>query len=54
MNYLTTFLQNFNLLETHHIRQLQWPIILIGGFSGFFGSMLDSFLGGSLQYSGKY
>jgi len=30
----------------------QWPIILLGCFSGFFGSMIDSILGATLQYSG--
>ncbi len=30
----------------------QLPILLIGALSGFFGSLIDSFLGGTLQYSG--
>ncbi|KAK0175140.1 hypothetical protein PV327_008917 [Microctonus hyperodae] len=30
----------------------QWPIIIIGGIGGFFGSFLDSILGATLQYSG--
>lgn len=30
----------------------QWPTILIGGFAGLFGSLLDSLLGASFQYSG--
>ncbi|EDW73224.1 uncharacterized protein Dwil_GK16775 [Drosophila willistoni] len=30
----------------------QWPIIIIGGLAGLFGSLLDSLLGGLLQYSG--
>jgi len=30
----------------------QWPIILIGTFGGFGGSLIDSFLGATLQYSG--
>lgn len=32
----------------------QWPLILIGGIAGLFGSMIDSFLGATLQYSGVY
>lgn len=30
----------------------QWPIILYGAFAGFLGSMIDSYLGASVQYSG--
>lgn len=31
----------------------QWPVIVVGGFGGLFGSMLDSVLGATLQYSGN-
>ncbi|KAM6895380.1 transmembrane protein 19 [Xenentodon cancila] len=30
----------------------QWPIIVYGGVAGLLGSMLDSFLGANMQYSG--
>lgn len=30
----------------------QWPIIIVAGFGGLFGSILDSILGATLQYSG--
>ncbi|XP_031152804.1 transmembrane protein 19 [Sander lucioperca] len=30
----------------------QWPIIVYGGVAGLLGSMLDSFLGAHMQYSG--
>jgi uncharacterized membrane protein len=32
----------------------QWPVILVGMASGFLGSTIDSVLGATLQYSGKY
>jgi len=32
----------------------QWPIIVVAAFAGLFGSILDSVLGATLQYSGKY
>lgn len=38
--------------NSHYFNPPQWPIILIGGFSGLFGSVLDSFLGATFQYSG--
>lgn len=31
----------------------QWPIIILGGCSGFLGSLIDSLLGATLQYSGN-
>lgn len=30
----------------------QWPIVLYGGVAGLLGSVIDSILGGTLQYSG--
>lgn len=30
----------------------QWPIILTGLFSGLMGSLVDSFLGATCQYTG--
>lgn len=32
----------------------QWPIIVAGGFAGLVGSVVDSLLGATLQYSGNY
>ena len=31
----------------------QYPVILLGGFAGLLGSIVDSFLGATLQYSGQ-
>lgn len=30
----------------------QWPLILFGGVAGLLGSVIDSLLGATLQYSG--
>lgn len=30
----------------------QWPIIIVGAVGGFYGSILDSVIGATLQYSG--
>ncbi|KAJ0012666.1 hypothetical protein NQD34_017000 [Periophthalmus magnuspinnatus] len=35
-----------------HLADPQWPIIVYGGVAGLLGSMLDSFLGANMQYSG--
>lgn len=34
------------------ISPAQWPIIVCGGFAGLFGSLIDSILGATIQYSG--
>lgn len=31
----------------------QWPIIVLGGIGGLLGSIVDSILGATLQYSGE-
>lgn len=41
------------LVHDLHMSDPQWPIILYGGVAGLVGSMLDSFLGAHMQYSGR-
>ncbi|XP_061393808.1 transmembrane protein 19 isoform X2 [Musca vetustissima] len=36
----------------HLVAPPQWPLILWGGIAGLFGSLVDSLLGATLQYSG--
>lgn len=31
----------------------QWPIVVFGAAAGLLGSIVDSFLGATMQYSGK-
>lgn len=31
----------------------QWPIIVFGAAAGLLGSIVDSYLGATMQYSGK-
>ena len=51
---LTHFLASWWLEPDLHpsIEHPQWPIIVVAGFAGLFGCLLDSLLGATLQYSG--
>lgn len=31
----------------------QWPVLILGGVAGLLGSLIDSFIGATLQYSGE-
>lgn len=46
------FLTQLLLVKDLHLADPQWPIVVYGGVAGLLGSMLDSFLGAHMQYSG--
>lgn len=41
------------LVSDLHQADPQWPLVMYGGVAGLLGSMLDSFLGAHMQYSGN-
>lgn len=47
------FVTQLLLVSDLHMADPQWPIILYGGVAGLLGSLLDSFLGAHMQYSGS-
>lgn len=49
---LAYFVTQLLFIADLHLADPQWPIILYGGVAGLLGSMLDSFLGANMQYSG--
>ncbi|XP_036433074.1 transmembrane protein 19 isoform X2 [Colossoma macropomum] len=46
------FMTQLLLVNELHLAVPQWPIIVYGAMAGLLGSMLDSFLGANMQYSG--
>ncbi|KAM3587984.1 uncharacterized protein V6R79_018324 [Siganus canaliculatus] len=40
------------MVDDLHLADPQWPIVVYGGMAGLLGSLLDSFLGAHMQYSG--
>ncbi|XP_026863363.1 transmembrane protein 19 [Electrophorus electricus] len=46
------FLTQLLLVNDLHLAAPQWPVMVYGGTAGLLGSVLDSFLGAHMQYSG--
>lgn len=49
---LAYFLTQLVFVNDLDISAPQWPIIAFGGVAGLFGSLVDSFLGATMQFSG--
>uniref|UniRef100_A0AAY5F5K9 Ras-related protein Rab-21 n=1 Tax=Electrophorus electricus TaxID=8005 RepID=A0AAY5F5K9_ELEEL len=47
------FLTQLLLVNDLHLAAPQWPVMVYGGTAGLLGSVLDSFLGAHMQYSGE-
>lgn len=47
------FFTQLLLVKELHLAVPQWPIIFYGSIAGLLGSVLDSFLGATMQFSGK-
>ena len=48
------FISQLLFVEDLHLADPQWPLIVYGGVAGLIGSLLDSFLGAHMQYSGRH
>ncbi|KAM9824790.1 transmembrane protein 19 [Neosynchiropus ocellatus] len=46
------FMSQLLMVSNLHLADPQWPVVVYGGVAGLLGSMLDSFLGAHMQYSG--
>lgn len=46
------FISQLLFVKDLHLADSQWPLIMYGGVAGLLGSLLDSFLGAHMQYSG--
>ncbi|XP_076025560.1 transmembrane protein 19 [Genypterus blacodes] len=46
------FVTQLLMVSDLHLADPQWPIMVYGGVAGLLGSLLDSFLGAHMQYSG--
>lgn len=50
---ITYFITQLIFVTDLEVSAPQWPIIVFGAAAGLLGSIVDSYLGATMQYSGK-